>query len=126
MFQSLINAEWEVQTEEDFAAYRPDCVRMLHVPVEKVNEYKMNNFPNDKKTQCYVKCMLEKLGVFDDREGFYVDRLVAQLEKDRKRGIDTKAEIEKCADENPQKTGPCEWAYRVFHCIRPVDVTLRL
>lgn len=89
---------------------------MLHVPEDNLNKYKMDNFANDEKTQCYVKCMMGKLVLFDERTGFNVERLVLQLGQD-KRGIDTKATIENCADQNTPKTDACEWAYRLFDCI---------
>lgn len=84
----------------------------------------MNNFPNDDKTQCYVQCMLSKMGLFDGRTGFNVERLVSQLSMN-KRG-DIKPEIERCTDDKFSKTNICEWAYRGFYCIRRAELTLRL
>lgn len=123
--QTIANADWNVQTQDDFDGYRSECILSLQIPEDNVNEYKMDNFPNDERTQCYVKCMLDKLGLFDDRYGFNVERLVTQLGQER-RGIDTKNDIEKCADKNSQLTDVCEWAYRGFYCIRQAKIALRL
>lgn len=122
--KAVVHAEWNVQTQ-DSDEFRAECVTILHVPEDNLNEYKMDNFPNDEKTQCYVKCMMGKLRLFDERTGFNVERLVLQLGQD-KREIDTKATIENCADQNTPKTDACEWAYRGFYCIRQAEFTFHL
>lgn len=121
--QVFAAAEWKIQTAENIAAYRPVCATSLNIPEDKVNEYKKFNFPNDEKTQCYIKCIFEKMGLFDEKEGFNVEHLVKQLGQGKNETA-IRPEIVKCADKNTQKTNACQWAYRGFDCFKKANLEL--
>lgn len=108
---------------ENIETYRPVCASSLSIPEAQVNEYKKWNFPNDEKTRCYVKCILEKMGLFTDATGFNVERLIQQLGQG-KNATTIKTEVEKCADKNPNKDHACVWAYRGFNCFKAAHLSL--
>ncbi|XP_055323677.1 general odorant-binding protein 99a-like [Sitodiplosis mosellana] len=117
------DAEWKIQTAENLNAYRPECANSLSIPEDKVNEYKKWNFPNDEKTQCYIKCIFGKMGLFNEKDGFNVEHLVKQLGQGKNETI-IRPEVVKCADKNPQKTNACQWAYRGFDCFKKAHLDL--
>lgn len=51
---------------------RLSCVNSLRIPSGLVKKYESQNFPNDEKTKCYVKCILSKMGYFDESNGFSI------------------------------------------------------
>jgi PBP/GOBP family len=67
--------EWRVQTAEDLGGYRTECVKDLGVPEERVAEFKSWKFDETyDKTECYMKCMFVKMGLFTEETGFNVRR----------------------------------------------------
>lgn len=88
-----------------------------------MNEYKKWNFSNDEKTQCYIKCIFGKMGLFDEKDGFDIERLVKQLGQGKNETV-IRPEIVKCADKNQQKTDACQWAYRGFDCFKKAHLDL--
>lgn len=119
----MATAEWKIQTVENLNTYRPECATSLQIPEDKVNEYKKWNFSNDEKTQCYIKCIFGKMGLFDEKEGFNVERLVKQLGQGKNETV-IRPEVIKCADKNTQKTNTCAWAFRGFDCFKKAHLSL--
>lgn len=115
--------EWKIQTQENLVSYRPECVSSLSIGEDLVNEYKKFNFPNDDKTQCYINCIFKKMGLFDEKEGFNVERLVKQLGQGKNETV-IRQEVVKCADKNPNKSSACNWAYRGFLCFKTAHLDL--
>lgn len=115
--------EWKIQTQENLVSYRPECASSLSIPDNVVNEYKKWNFPDDEKTRCYIRCIFEKMGLFEEATGFNVDRLVKQLGQGRNE-TQIRPEVEKCADKNPAKDNACVWAYRGFNCFKAAHLNL--
>jgi hypothetical protein len=53
--------------------YRNICVKDLDIPEERVAEFKSWKFDEDyEKTECYIKCIFTKMGLFSDETGFNV------------------------------------------------------
>lgn len=121
--QAFAANEWKIQTAENIAAYRPECATSLSIPEDKVNEYKKWIFSNDEKTQCYIKCIFEKMGLFDEKNGFNIENSVKQLGQG-KNETTVRPEVVKCADKNTQNSNACEWAYRGFDCFKKANLQL--
>lgn len=115
--------EWHIQTQENLVSYRPECASSLSISDEAVAEYKKWNFPDDEKTRCYIRCIFNKMGLFEDATGFYVDRLVKQLGQNREEA-EVRTEVLKCADKNPGKDDACIWAFRGFNCFKAAHLPL--
>lgn len=104
----------------DIDGIREKCVSSLEIPQALVKQYERENFPNDMKTKCYVKCILNNLELFDDTHGFDTERFVTVLgdssRSDGESFIRTK--VLKCTRKNAQSSDACEFAYRSFLCFR--------
>ncbi|ALC46192.1 Obp99a [Drosophila busckii] len=111
-------ADYVLKTGADLLNYRQECVKELSVPTELVEQYKKWEYPNDEKTQCYLKCVFTRFGLFDNQSGFNVENIHTQLARgvpDHSDGVHGK--IEACVDKNEQGSNACEWAYRGASCL---------
>lgn len=72
-------------------------------------KYEKHDFPNDMKTKCYIKCMFEKQGTFDDTNGVNVEHMIKVSKNPR-------ALVERCALNRTESENACSWAYRIFEC----------
>uniref|UniRef100_A0A1I8Q498 Odorant binding protein n=1 Tax=Stomoxys calcitrans TaxID=35570 RepID=A0A1I8Q498_STOCA len=108
-----------VKSRDNLLQFRNECVAELQVPENLVEHYKKWEYPNDSVTQCYLKCVFNKFGLFDTTTGFNVEDIHQQLA-----GVHGEAEhddalhakIESCIDKNEQGSNACEWAYRGAIC----------
>lgn len=103
--------------------FRDECVKTLQIPTNLVKQYERDNFPNDPQTQCYVKCIFNKLDLLDEVNSFNVRRFIKLLGDDQ---IDSenmiRAKVMKCAKRNEKVADICELAYRNFICFRKEDL----
>lgn len=109
-----------VKTRENLLQYRNECVAELEVPESLVEQYKNWQYPNDAVTQCYMKCVFVKFGLFNPTSGFNVEDVHQQLigaNPEANHDDAIHAEIEKCVDKNEQGSDACAWAYRGATCI---------
>lgn len=95
-------------------AARKECAESKKVPAEHIEKYQKFDFPDDEVTRCYIECVFTKFELFDATKGFNHDNLKVQLNPNNDDKI--KADIDKCADKNEQKSDSCTWAYRGFKC----------
>uniref|UniRef100_A0A240PNH4 Odorant-binding protein 9 n=1 Tax=Anopheles epiroticus TaxID=199890 RepID=A0A240PNH4_9DIPT len=121
-FTAVMSAEFVVQTRDDLLKYRAECVQSLGVSDELVEKYKSWDFPEDDTTQCYIKCIFNKMQLFDDTTGPIVDNLVVQLAHGRD-ADEVRAEIVKCAGSNTDGN-VCHWAFRGFQCFQKNNLSL--
>nr|ABW78178.1 odorant-binding protein 99a [Drosophila melanogaster]ABW78228.1 odorant-binding protein 99a [Drosophila melanogaster]ABW78240.1 odorant-binding protein 99a [Drosophila melanogaster]ABW78243.1 odorant-binding protein 99a [Drosophila melanogaster]ABW78244.1 odorant-binding protein 99a [Drosophila melanogaster] len=114
----LASADYVVKNRHDMLAYRDECVKELAVPVDLVEKYQRWEYPNDAKTQCYIKCVFTKWGLFDVQSGFNVENIHQQLvgnHADHNEAFH--ASLAACVDKNEQGSNACEWAYRGATCL---------
>ncbi|KAH8402111.1 hypothetical protein KR009_009838 [Drosophila setifemur] len=109
-------AEYKLRTVEDLQNARKECGTSSKVTEALVAKYRAFDYPDDEITKNYIQCIFIKFDLFEDTLGFKVDNLVAQLGQDKEDKAALKADIEKCADKNEQKTPANAWAYRGFKC----------
>ncbi|EDV30552.1 Odorant-binding protein 99a [Drosophila ananassae] len=115
---SLASADYVVKNRHDMLSYREECVKELAVPADLVEKFTKWEYPNDPKTQCYLKCVFTKWGLFDVENGFNVENVHQQL-------VGTHADhdsvahekLAQCIDKNEQGSNACEWAYRGATCL---------
>lgn len=115
-----------VKTNADLLRYRDECVSKLSIPADLVEKYKQWNFPDDEKTPCYLKCILEKFGLYDEEKGFDVHKIHHQLDGDKVDHSDaTHGAIENCAKEAAAAgDDACVRAYRGFSCFLKDNIQL--
>lgn len=95
---------------------RKECVEEKKVSNDLLEKYKKYEYPDDEVTRCYIECVFEKFQLFEPKTGFLVDNLLTQLGQSKENKDEVKADIEKCADKNEQKSDSCTWAFRGFKC----------
>uniref|UniRef100_A0A0A1X8A3 General odorant-binding protein 99a n=1 Tax=Zeugodacus cucurbitae TaxID=28588 RepID=A0A0A1X8A3_ZEUCU len=120
------HSDYVVKTNEDLLRYRDECVSQLSIPADLVEKYKQWSFPDDEKTHCYLKCILEKFELFDAAKGFDVHKIHHQLEGDKVDHSDaTHGAIENCAKEAAAAgDDACVRAYRGFNCFLKDNIQL--
>jgi len=98
-----------VKTSEDLLSYRNKCVEELDVPKDLVELYKKWEYPDNEKTHCYMKCIFEQFGLFDEQQGFNINNIHHQLSGDDADHTDeTHKKIADCADNNSQGSSSCD------------------
>ena len=95
--------------------FRNECVAELSVPASFIEQYNKFEYPNDATTQCYLKCVFGKFGLFDAQTGFNVPNIFIQLGVTE--GSEAATNVKGCIDANEQGSNACEWAYRGATCI---------
>ncbi|XP_037911144.1 general odorant-binding protein 99a-like [Hermetia illucens] len=108
-------ATYTIKTHDDLIKTRGLCVKELNVPDNYVEKFKKWDFQDDETTRCYIKCVLNKMELFDTANGFNVENLVEQLGQNKDK-TEVRTEVTKCSDKNEQKSDDCTWAYRGFKC----------
>ena len=109
-------ADFKLKNLEDLVAARKECIEVNKVPAELIEKFKKFDFPDDETTRCYIECIFIKFELFSPTEGFNYENLNKQLATGKDNAEAVKADIEKCADKNEQKSDSCTWAYRGFKC----------
>ncbi|XP_061389508.1 general odorant-binding protein 99a-like [Musca vetustissima] len=116
---SVSNFPYTVKTKEDLARFREECGKQLNVPADKLEKYKSWEYPNDEVTRCYMKCVFEKFGFFDETHGFnpyLVHHQLAGGHEPIDHSDEIHQKIDMCADHNTEKSDACTWAYRGGMC----------
>lgn len=116
-----------LSTNAELNEDRQNCVNLLQIPADLVKNYESQNYPNDDKTKCYVKCILSKMEFFDETNGFSVaPAAIATSEgsSETKRIIADK--VKKCSFNRLETENACQWAYRGYECFKKEGLTLDL
>ena len=115
--------EWKIQTHDDLIKYRGECVAALSITEEAVSQYKKWVFNDDEKTRSYIKCVFNKMGLFEDQSGFNIEHLVKQLGQNRD-AVETRTEVVKCSDKKVATDDAATWAFKGFKCFRAAHLDL--
>ncbi|KAH8252861.1 hypothetical protein KR032_002253 [Drosophila birchii] len=116
--------EYKLRTPEDLQAARKECGASSKVTEALIAKYKTLEYPDDEITRNYIKCIFVKFDLFEDTKGFKVDNLLSQLGQGKEDKTALKADIEKCADKNEQKSPANVWVYRGFKCFLAKNLPL--
>nr|AMZ03625.1 odorant binding protein 6 [Carpomya vesuviana] len=114
---ALVTARFQLRTAEDAQAAHEECRAEYNIPDEVYEKFLNYDFPAHKRTNCYVKCFTEKMGLFTEEKGFDEKAIIAQFTaKNSKNLAKVSHGLEKCIDHNEHESDTCTWAYRVFSC----------
>lgn len=77
------------------------------------------NLPDDQKVMCFRKCVLEKVGYFNETNGLNLEYIANQEKELGHRLYQTvyKPLYERCAFKKEESESYCDWANRIFECI---------
>ncbi|XP_073820124.1 odorant-binding protein 83g [Musca autumnalis] len=116
-------AKFEVRTPEDALKAHEDCrAEFPSIPDEIYEQYLEYTFPEHKRTKCYVKCWVEKMGIFHERKGYDEKAIYKQFTNNNTKFLSTVQHgLEKCIDHNEAETDFCTFAHRVFSCWLPIN-----
>nr|AID61305.1 odorant binding protein [Calliphora stygia] len=111
--------DYVVKHHDDLVKFRDECSTKLKISPELMEKYKSWEYPDDEATHCYMKCIFEHFGFFDEHKGFDVHKIHHQLVGEHvtvDHNDETHHKIEHCADKNTQGSDACTWAYRGGMC----------
>ncbi|EDW81165.1 Odorant-binding protein 99b [Drosophila willistoni] len=121
-------AAYVVKTHGDLIRFRNVCTERVHADEEDIAKYKKWDFPDNEKTRCYIRCVFEHFGFFDEVTGFDVHKVHEQLAGSKGEQVDhtddTHQKVANCADSNEQKSDACTWAYRGAMCFMGANLQL--
>ncbi|TDG48237.1 hypothetical protein AWZ03_005412 [Drosophila navojoa] len=117
-----VSAKFTLRTHEDAVQAHEECQEKYNVPEDIYEQYLNYVFPEHRRTACYVKCFVEKMGLFDEKKGFNEKAIVAQFTAQNFKDLESvRHGLEKCIDHNEAESDACTWANRVFSCWLPIN-----
>lgn len=106
---------------------RNKCVKILDMQVDLQEDYGLFDFPDRDTAKCVIKCIMNRMGLFNDKRGPHVGRLVRQM---KYASVSTtkeiRGEILNCAyqDMEMDPEDVCERAYSLYQCIQNSNLLL--
>ncbi|XP_011191566.2 general odorant-binding protein 99a isoform X1 [Zeugodacus cucurbitae] len=114
---ALVAGKFQIRTAQDALAAHEACHDEFRIPEDIYEKYLNYEFPPHKRTNCYVKCFVERMGLFTEEKGFDEKAIIAQFTaKSSKNLAKVSHGLEKCIDHNEHDSDTCTWANRVFSC----------
>ncbi|KAL7729415.1 hypothetical protein ACLKA6_008978 [Drosophila palustris] len=115
-------AKFNIRTHDDAVQAHEECREANHVPDDIYEKFLNYEFPDHRRTKCYVKCFVEKMGLFTERKGFIENAIIAQFTTNNFHNLEAvRHGLEKCIDHNEAESDVCTWANRVFSCWLPIN-----
>lgn len=74
------------------------------------------NLPDDRRKKCTIKCTFEKIGFFDETNGFNIENIVKSQMQNGQSESAARTVAEKCAVTRKESETICEWANRGANC----------
>lgn len=130
MITSLIavaTASWRIQTIDDLVRNRNKCIKMLQLEEKVDEELGPFDFVDHDAAKCMVKCIMNRMGLFNDKRGPHVGRLVRQMKfASASSTKEIRAEIVNCAyqDMEMDPDDKCDRAYALYQCIQNSNLLL--
>ncbi|XP_034485601.1 LOW QUALITY PROTEIN: uncharacterized protein LOC117790301 [Drosophila innubila] len=121
-FMLQVTAKFQIRTHDDAVEAHEECRVDNQVPDDIYEKFLNYEFPEHRHTKCYVKCFVEKMGLFADRKGFLENAMITQFTYNNfKNAEKVRHGLEKCIDHNEAESDVCTWAHRVFSCWLPIN-----
>ncbi|XP_055616054.1 general odorant-binding protein 99a-like [Toxorhynchites rutilus septentrionalis] len=122
---ALASAGWRIQTVDDLLRNRHKCVKILNLENTLKDEFELFDFPEETSARCVIKCILNRLGLFSDKRGPHIGRLVKQMKYASVSSTkEIKREVQACAYTRMEQEDGCERAYALYQCIQNSNLRL--
>ncbi|KXJ82476.1 hypothetical protein RP20_CCG013211 [Aedes albopictus] len=121
------SAGWRLQTVDDLLRNRNKCIKILNMQDDLQEEYGLFDFPDQDSAKCVIKCIMNRMGLFNDKRGPHVGRLVRQMKFASVSSTkEIRGEILNCAyqDMEMDPEDVCERAYALYQCIQNSNLLL--
>lgn len=107
------------KTPLEMKQIQQDCVDVYGLDPARLNHYQDGQFPDDPETQCFVRCVGLRAGLYTDRDGPNIDRMYIQCESCADETLFRAKAGECIAAQRRHKLSKCTAAYRtLYHCFR--------
>lgn len=109
-----VSAEWVPRTSDQMYKDQAECFKQLELTKEEQEKVKKEDFPDEPKFRCYLRCILMGGQIWDDEKGYNPERAYAEL-----LNIHMTADVEnlrKCNTQNLHHSDSCTRAFRVVKC----------
>lgn len=107
-----------VRYYEDLLAYHDDCATENNISAENLSKYKNQEYAEDEESYCHVKCLTERMSMFNRNKGFQFDNTVTQLAAANHKTVDEIRPIVFECQKLVSETNVCLWAYKGFLCLK--------
>ncbi|XP_053677662.1 general odorant-binding protein 45-like [Anopheles nili] len=125
-FGNLVRADRYVpKTPLEMRQVQQDCLDILGLSPKRLVLYREGHFPDDAETQCFVRCVGLRTGLYSDKQGPNVDRLFVQCESCADEQVFRDRANECIASQRRHKLSKCTAAYRtLYECFRDDQLDL--
>ncbi|XP_053664537.1 general odorant-binding protein 45-like [Anopheles marshallii] len=113
------------KTALEMKQIQQDCLDVFGLSPRRLNQYQEGHFPDDPETQCFVRCVGLRTGLYSDRYGPNVDRLYIQCDSCADESVFRERAGECIAAQRRHKLSRCTAAYRtLYQCFRDDQLDL--
>uniref|UniRef100_A0A182P2R9 Uncharacterized protein n=1 Tax=Anopheles epiroticus TaxID=199890 RepID=A0A182P2R9_9DIPT len=113
------------KTALEMKQIQQDCLDVFGLEASRLAQYQDGQFPDDPETQCFVRCVGLKTGLYTDRHGPNVERLYIQCESCADEAVFRARANECIAAQQRHKLSKCTAAYRtLYQCFRDDQLDL--
>lgn len=106
--QQQASADYVLKGGDDLTAARRECIAEFGISGDLLADYRNKIFKPEAPTPCYIRCVFERLGLFEREKGFNVEYYLRQLGREG----DLSGAIKGAFDYSGTDT--CFWAYRTY------------
>ncbi|XP_055542363.1 general odorant-binding protein 99a-like [Wyeomyia smithii] len=122
-----VTASWRIQTVDDLLRNRNKCIKILDIGDGLAEEFGFFDFADQDQAKCVIKCIMNRMGLFNDKRGPHVGRLLKQMKfASLSSTKEIREEILQCVyqdmEMDPQEG--CERAYALYQCIQNSNLML--
>ncbi|XP_058443198.1 general odorant-binding protein 99a-like [Malaya genurostris] len=124
---ATVTADWRIQTVDDLLRNRNKCIKILNLDDGLSEDFGFFDFVEQDQAKCMIKCIMNRMGLFNDKRGPHVGRLVRQMKfASLSSTKDIRNEIMNCVyqDMEMNPTDGCERAYALYQCIQSSNLLL--
>lgn len=101
--------------------HKYECFAELAIPMSDFEKYNGSKAPELALGHCYMKCLMAKEGVFDEKNGYNVDVLLKKIGiQPHKLSDEIRFRLNECSKIANKEENTCERAYIGFLCIKTI------
>lgn len=108
-----VQADWKSKAPEDLIKDRLECFESEKVSHHCQEQIKKGEFPHE--PGCYYRCIGLKSGIWDDTNGFNIERGIASFEATG--WVVEKDNLKKCTTDDQKNDDPCKWSAAIAKCL---------